>query len=168
MEIEQFKRITYGDMVYEVGNFGTIVGKKGVVKQRLNKDGYIQVTLGKDKKRTSVLVHRLVASYFIPNPYNLPEVNHKDYNRANPRYDNLEWVIHKSNVNHSSSQGRYKERAKGVNNGRARVNENAVREIRLFYNKGLATKSELARIYSIGWSTVHNIAENNTWKHIKD
>lgn len=103
MEIEQFKRITYGDMVYEVGNFGTIVGKKGVVKQRLNKDGYIQVTLGKDKKRTSVLVHRLVASYFIPNPYNLPEVNHKDYNRANPRYDNLEWVTHKSNVNHSSS-----------------------------------------------------------------
>ena len=38
-------------------------------------------------------MHILVAIAFIPNPDNLPEINHKDYDRANPKADNLEWTI---------------------------------------------------------------------------
>lgn len=49
----------------------------------------------------SVFVHKLVALAFIPNPDNLPEVNHKDYNRSNPRVDNLEWITRKDNIRYS-------------------------------------------------------------------
>ena len=54
------------------------------ISQRLNKDGYLQVTVGLDGHRTQYRVHRMVAEAFIPNPDNLPEVNHKDFNRDNP------------------------------------------------------------------------------------
>ncbi len=50
------------------------------------------------KKRTKDLVHRLVADAFIPNPKNLPEVNHLDANPLNPRANNLEWVSHGENT----------------------------------------------------------------------
>ena len=49
------------------------------------------------------LVHRLVAEYFIPNPNNLLEVNHKDNNRHNNNVDNLEWITHKNNAIHAVS-----------------------------------------------------------------
>lgn len=49
----------------------------------------------------SVFVHILVALAFVPNPNNLPEVNHKDYNRTNPDSNNLEWVTRKENIQYS-------------------------------------------------------------------
>lgn len=49
------------------------------------------------------MVHRLVAKAFIPNPNNLPEVNHKDKNIHNPKADNLEWCTRKENLNDSYS-----------------------------------------------------------------
>ena len=53
--------------------------------------GYLYVTLFKDRKRYYKRVHRLIAIVFIPNPDNLPEVNHKDEDKTNNRVDNLEW-----------------------------------------------------------------------------
>lgn len=52
---------------------------------------YANVTLYKDLKRKKFLVHRLVAEAFIPNPENLPHINHKDENKLNNNVDNLEW-----------------------------------------------------------------------------
>ncbi len=46
-------------------------------------------------------MHKLVAIAFIPNPSNLPEVNHKDYDRANPDVENLEWISRADNVRYS-------------------------------------------------------------------
>ena len=53
--------------------------------------GYKQVDLSKDSKRRTMAVHRLVAMAFIPNPKNLPMINHKDENPRNNEADNLEW-----------------------------------------------------------------------------
>ena len=77
------------------------------ISQRLNKDGYLQVTVGKTGNRSQYRVHRMVAEAFIPNPDNLPEVNHKDYNRTNNNVNNLEWCTHADNVSHSAGTGRY-------------------------------------------------------------
>lgn len=65
--------------------------------------GYLHLTLiDKNGDRKTVLLHRLVAELFVPNPNNLPEVNHKDEDRGNPNADNLEWCSHKYNINYGN------------------------------------------------------------------
>lgn len=54
--------------------------------------------INKNGVRKGLLVHRIVAKAFIPNPNNLPEVNHKDNNTSNPCASNLEWVTRKENM----------------------------------------------------------------------
>jgi hypothetical protein len=59
-----------------------------------------RVGLRKDGKLTKHAVHRLVAKAFLPNPDNLPFVNHKDNNPCNNNVDNLEWCTREYNVEH--------------------------------------------------------------------
>ena len=85
------------------------------IKQRMNSDGYMCITVGKTGNRTVASVHRLVAKAFIPNPLNLPEVNHKDGHRKDFNFagtkennyedGNLEWVDRKENMLHASRTG---------------------------------------------------------------
>jgi hypothetical protein len=63
-----------------------------------NKRGYLTVTVGINNTR---YVHRLVAETYIPNPDNLPQVNHKDENKSNNEVDNLEWITNTDNARHS-------------------------------------------------------------------
>ena len=67
-----------------------------------NKKGYLKLELRKNGKRNNCSVHRLVAVTFIPNPCNLPEVNHKDENKSNNHVDNLEWCSSKYNANYGT------------------------------------------------------------------
>ena len=70
-------------------------------------NGYPFVTMGKDGKQYNMSVHRVVAIAFLPNPNNLPEVNHKDANTFNYSLDNLEWCDRKYNVNYGTAQARH-------------------------------------------------------------
>lgn len=63
---------------------------KRKLKPRKSKNGYYNVLLYKDNKGYSKSIHRLVAEAFIPNLYNLPQVNHIDGNKLNNCVDNLE------------------------------------------------------------------------------
>ena len=95
--------------LYQVSNFGRVRGMDRQVRNkhgvwvmkghinanRLNKKtGYLQVSLYKNNKHKNHTVHRLVAYMFIPNPNNLPEVNHKDEDKTNNMVSNLEWCDH--------------------------------------------------------------------------
>lgn len=71
-------------------------GKKNELKPRLY-CGYNRITLCKDGKVKYILIHRLVALAFIPNPDNLPIINHKDENPSNNNVENLEWCSIKYN-----------------------------------------------------------------------
>ena len=70
-------------------------------KAQDNGKGYLSVALYKHNIERKKYIHRLVATAFIPNPENLPEVNHKDGNKSNNIVDNLEWVTTSDNILHS-------------------------------------------------------------------
>lgn len=100
---ELWKDIKDYEGLYKISNKGNIVSlprkgaKGGLLKQTKDKDGYLCVGLNKNNSRKTFKVHRLVAMAFIPNPNNLPEVNHKDEIKSNNYVENLEWCHHDYN-----------------------------------------------------------------------
>lgn len=82
-------------------------------------NGYKQIQLWKNGKATNYKWHRLIAMTFIPNPNNLPQVNHVDENKDNNRVENLEWCTQEHNINH----GTRNERASNKNKKRVRCVE---------------------------------------------
>jgi len=76
------------------------------LKPSLSNNGYHTVGLRKNEVRVRVLVHRLVALAFIPNPRNLPQVNHKDECKTNNVIDNLEWCTARYNSNYGTRNKR--------------------------------------------------------------
>ena len=71
------------------------------MKGGMDKDGYHIVSLSLNGKRFTRKFHRLVADAFIPNPNDLPLVNHKDGDKMNNHHSNLEWVTDAENVHHA-------------------------------------------------------------------
>ena len=111
--IEIFKDIKGYEGLYQVTNFGNVwslnyyrSGKPKLLKPGKTKNGYLLVSLYKNRKRKSFKVHRLVAEHFIPNPDNLPEINHKDENKENNSVDNLEYCTHEDNINYGTRNER--------------------------------------------------------------
>lgn len=76
-----------------------------VIKTRIKKNGYIDVRLNKDDKSKSYLVHRLVATAYIPNPENLPQVNHLSGNKQDNSVENLAWTDASGNALHAYKTG---------------------------------------------------------------
>lgn len=94
--------------LYQVSSSGAVrsmnYGNTGAVKElslKRGTRGYYHVLLYKNGAREDITVHRLVALAFIPNPLNLPCINHKDENRTNNRVDNLERCTVKYNTRYS-------------------------------------------------------------------
>lgn len=109
---EIWKDIEGYEGLYQVSNLGRV---KSLPRFRNNQfngseiimkphfiNGYLNIMLVKDGIKKRFFVHRLVACAFIPNPYNLPFVNHKDENKENNCVDNLEWCTAKYNSNYGN------------------------------------------------------------------
>ena len=109
--------------LYEVSNTGQVrsldryvkysngrihLHKGKVLSPIKDKDGYLQVSLYYNRKMYKKYVHRIVAEAFLPNPDNLPEVNHKDEDKTNNNVTNLEWCDRKYNLSYGSRQERYR------------------------------------------------------------
>lgn len=93
------------DPRYKVSEDGRIKGLDGrILKQAKDTRGYMFVTLNNNYKQYHLSVHRAVAICYIPNPHNLPQVNHKDEDKTNNVYTNLEWCDNKYNSHYSHSK----------------------------------------------------------------
>lgn len=127
---------------YQVSNTGKVRNMKDfrLLGQQLNKCGYYTVSLRKDLESYTCLIHRLVAIAFLPNPDNLPIVNHKDENTINPNVENLEWCTAEYNINYGTSKERAKE-TKAKN----KLLEQAKQAAKIIEDKKVKTTKEYIR-----------------------
>lgn len=100
---------------YQVSNMGRVkrIGKTKCLKRATNKFGYLYVDLYKNGEKEKFFVHRLTATAFIPNPNNLPCVNHKNENKTDCRVENLEWCTVEYNNSYGTRLERLSESRKG-------------------------------------------------------
>lgn len=112
--LEIWKPIKNYEGLYEVSNLGKVKSlskRKGfiettdIVLKPRNIKGYLSVHLSKKGITKNLLIHRLVALAFIPNPEDKPEVNHIDGNKKNNCVSNLEWVTKSENDLHAYKLG---------------------------------------------------------------
>lgn len=88
---------------YEIDENGKVTNliTKNQLKGSISEQGYLYYRLSKDNSKKMFYAHRLVAEAFLPNPNNLPVVNHIDGNKLNNNVNNLEWVSYSENVLHA-------------------------------------------------------------------
>lgn len=124
--VEKWVNIAGFEDLYQVSNFGRVrsithrqsyIDTSGKQYNRLRKGsilkpapmtkkngkGYLSVTLYRNGEKKTMSVHKLVAQHFIPNPNNLPQINHKDEDVLNNRVDNLEWCTCSYNINYGTA-----------------------------------------------------------------
>lgn len=121
MEDEVWKPILGYECLYEVSSEGRVRsldriiiykdGRRKILKERIlhnnvNDLGYYFVSLSKNGEQKKYKVHRLVAQAFLPNPNNLPCVNHKDETPSHNNVENLEWCTQKYNCNYGTCRER--------------------------------------------------------------
>ena len=145
---------------YEASKTGEIRHSlnKNVRKARKNKCGYLQLNFPRNDgtgKSDTILVHRLIALTFIPNPLNLPEVNHIDGNKQNNCVDNLEWCDRSENGKHAYKMG-LSHVYKGESHVKAKLTNEQAKQVRQLY-KGKVSQRELADLFNVSQITVSRV-----------
>jgi hypothetical protein len=170
MTIEIWKEVLGYEGIYQVSNIGRIknMPRKFVPFERIRKncldsDGYGLIILYYEGTAKTKKVHRLVAQAFIPNPLNLPEVNHKNGVKTDNRVENLEWVTKKQNNEHAIRMGLIT--PKGSQNYNAKLNDESVTKIKKLISDGVSNK-EIAKIFGMSNQMISNIKLGYNWSNI--
>jgi hypothetical protein len=149
---------------YIIEATGNIISKyRGgrVMKVHVDNKGYNRVSLHIDGiGRQTKLVHRLVAEQFLPNPLNLPQVNHIDGNKSNNAVSNLEWCTGQDNVTHSIITGLVK---RGSARPNSKLDYDKVKIIKQLRETGL-TYTKLAKMYGVSGQTISKVCKNQTYQ----
>ncbi len=118
----------------------------------INRYGYrIIRRTNKDGSHYRISLHRLVALCYIPNPYNKPQINHKDGNKLNNDVSNLEWCTASENIAHS-----YNTKLHVVE---TKLSLDEIQEIVDLYNSGLYSYLELSKIFGVSNVTISNYVD---------
>jgi hypothetical protein len=150
---------------YEVSNLGRA---RHIVPITPFKDseGYLSIRFYKNHKPTTKKLHRFIALAFIPNPNNLPQVNHKDRNRANPCVTNLEWVTHQGNSDHAwANPNRITRQKRGEAHGNSKFTPHQVICIRAF--AFLWRQRSMARKFcNVTQHAIAMVMTREVWNHV--
>ncbi len=131
----------------------------GVEKKQSNHTkGYKRVTYNKK----TLFVHRLVAQKYIPNPNNLPEVNHINGIKDDNRIENLEWVTSKENMKHAKETGLWGQHLFD----KRKLTASDIITIRAKYIPRKYTYHKLAEEYNLNYKTIYNIVNKLSYKEI--
>ena len=173
---EKWEWIKGFEGLYQVSTEGRVRsffrGKCRILKPTVGHRGYFTICLYRFDEKTKKMrkktfrLNRIVAETFIPNPLNLPEVHHKDDNKANNAAWNLEWVTGEKNREYAHKSGLY---LKGEKNPSAKLTEKDVRFIREHYKAGDPEFGNiaLAERFKVSDVTITNIVTFKSWKHIQ-
>jgi len=177
MKEEQWKPIKGYEGLYEVSSESRIKSlsrtaranvtgvrkiKERILRQSLSSYGYAIVNLSKNGIKKCIQVHRVIASAFIPNPENKPQVNHIDFVRNNNKISNLEWVTVSENAIHSVPN---RGKRWGDNAPRSKLSEKTKRRIISIYVDGRFTQSELAKRFDVCQPTISDIVNKESIKY---
>jgi len=166
---EIFKAIKGYEGIYEISNYGNVKSFQGN-KQRILKPqkwskGYLWVCLSKNDSESKQSVSRLVASAFILNPENKPQVNHINGNKSDNILSNLEWCSQSENMKHAISLG-LKKYFKGEKHSAAKLKDKDIISIRKTYGTNNYSQSQIAEIYGVSRSCISNIVSRRNWSHL--
>lgn len=181
METEIWKQVIGYESLYEVSNLGRLKSvKRKVSYNRWNKNGtkiikekilnptirksngslaYYHTRLSFDGQNRDIDIHRLAAIAFLPNPNNLPEVNHKDGNKLNNSVSNLEWTTRKGNAVHA---GQNDLMANCERHGMCKYNKLFIETIYAVYKSGFKNQRQLAIMSGISTTHLNRIVNNKT------
>ena len=148
---------------YIVNEDGSVIGTFGrVLKPKIAKTGYQEISIYIDGKPKTWLVHRLVATCYIPNPMNKPFVNHKDGVKTNNCVENLEWVTHQENMEHAKNNRLVWQ---GEDNANSTITDEQAEEICKLLEYGLRN-IDIRKQFNISKTIVASIRAGDSWKHI--
>lgn len=144
---------------YVINKEGVVIGPKGTPLTHFpNVDGYPVVYVRLNRKNCCKRVHRFLAEAFIPNPDNLPVVNHKDGDKSNFALDNLEWVTIKENCEHAI-------KVLKVCRGNSTIDKETATQICEMMQAGKSNK-QISEELNISIDIVSKIRCGQSWKNI--
>lgn len=164
---EVWKDIDGYEGLYQVSNLGRI---RSLYKRRKDVEflkftdchGYKIVGLCKNKKQMSFRVHRIVASAFLPNPNNNPQVNHINGDKTDNRAVNLEWCTQSANMRHAYENGLEKANTVPAHEAKRVLTEEQVRAVRELLNKGVSTRA-IAKQIGVGKTLISSINQGKAY-----
>jgi hypothetical protein len=162
--MEVWKSIEGLDNLYEVSNYENVKSLRNniILKNNKTSRGYLCVSLCYNGLQKNVSVHTLVANSFCDKKEKHQCVNHKDGNKENNHYLNLEWVTYTQN-NHHADKNLLRD-IRGERHYRSKLNNEKVFFIR--ENQNRIPRKDLAKMFNVTYSVIHYVQIRKTWKHI--